>query len=128
MADTPAAPPEPTEQPPAAVPGTPKAALRRLQRHAFLLLAGLLASLIAAVAVVVVLIDAPSTSDLQKLGVIAAVAGLAGGSARGVVEVAGLVRQGFRAETELVIYDGFVRSMYEDEVRRYERDTERLAA
>jgi len=128
MADTPVAKPKRGAARPKRGADESNPALRRLRHHAFLLLAGLLASLLAGVAAVVVLVDAPSTSDLQKLGLIAAVAGLAGGSARGVVEVAGLVRQGFRADGELVIYDSLSRDLHENEIRQYERDMEQFEA
>jgi hypothetical protein len=128
MADTPVTKPKRGAATPKGAADEPKPALRRLRHQAFLLLAGLLASLVAGVAAVVVLVNAPSTSDLQKLGLIAAVAGLAGGSARGVVEVASLVREGFRADGELEIYNGWLRKLHENEARRYEHDLERFEA
>jgi hypothetical protein len=113
-----------TPEPPAAPAGdSSRKDMKRLQLFAWSLLGWLLLVALGAVAVMVALIDEPRTDDLQQLGVVAAAAGLAGGSLGAVYELQARVAAGFRLGSGgFVLLDPLDRRQYEQSRRRFEHE------
>jgi hypothetical protein len=97
------------------------AEVARLRRTAVALAAAQTALTAASIAGLVILVDEPRTDDMRKLAVIAALAGLAGGSTRSLVEVATSVGQGLVLSDGTSILRGREAAWHAERVRDWER-------
>jgi hypothetical protein len=104
-----------------ALPEDQVAEVAMLRRLAVALVAAQSALIAASIAGLVILVDEPRTDDMRKLAVIAALAGLAGGSTRSLVEITASVGRGLVLSDGTSVLRGREAAWHAERVRAWER-------